>query len=148
MFKSFGYSGQISSLLAMLCTYCERVPVEVKGQTKYVKASERILPQGSPASPMITNIICRHLDARLSKLAAGYQCTYTRYADDLSFSFAEALTGPQIKKFVFDIQCAVHDEGLKINKAKTRYLKKNNRQCVTGVVINNEEIGVPKAFVK
>lgn len=34
MFKAFGYSGYISSLLAMLCTYCERVPIEVRGETK------------------------------------------------------------------------------------------------------------------
>lgn len=31
---------------------------------------------------------------------------------------------------------------------KTHILRKNNRQYITGIVINNEEIGVPKKWVK
>ncbi len=148
MFKSFGYSGYISSLLAMLCTYCERMPIEIKGQTRYVKTSERILPQGSPASPMITNIICRRMDFKIGELTSKYNFSYSRYADDMSFSFEGAIDKEQIKKFVFDVQCIVYDEGFRINKEKTRYLKKNNRQCVTGIVINNEQLGVPKIWLK
>ncbi|HGW7490657.1 TPA: reverse transcriptase domain-containing protein, partial [Escherichia coli] len=44
------------------------------------------LPQGSPCSPVITNLICRILDFRLSKLAVTYGCSYSRYADDITFS--------------------------------------------------------------
>jgi len=84
MFFSYGYSGEISTLLAMICTYCERIPIEVKGEIKYVATSKRILPQGSPASPMITNILCRKLDSRLSGLAKKSGFTYSRYADDMS----------------------------------------------------------------
>ena len=65
LYQSFGYSGYISSLLAMVCTYCERMPLKIKGEIKYIKTSDRILPQGSPASPMITNIICRNMDLSL-----------------------------------------------------------------------------------
>lgn len=148
LFKSFGYSGYIASLLAMLCTYCERMPIEIKGQTKYVKTSERILPQGSPASPMITNIICRKLDSKLRELAELYQFTYSRYADDMSFSFKESLEQKQIGKILYEIECRVKEEGFEINREKTHYLKKNNRQCITGIVINNEEIGVPKVWLK
>ncbi|MCL1918219.1 MAG: reverse transcriptase domain-containing protein [Peptococcaceae bacterium] len=182
LFKSFGYSGYIASLLAMICTYCERVPIEVKGQIKYVRSSERILPQGSPASPMITNIICRRMDAKIRDLATNFpsghpvqsghpaqsghpvqsghpaqtnspascRCTYTRYADDMSFSFDSTLPidAEHIKKFIHQIQRIVHSEGFKINKQKTRYLKHNNRQAVTGIVINNEEISVPKVWLK
>ncbi|MGN0143475.1 MAG: reverse transcriptase domain-containing protein, partial [Clostridium sp.] len=89
MFQSFGYSGYVSSLLAMICTYCERMEMEVKGEKVFVKTSDRILPQGSPASPMITNIICSKLDKRLNGLAQKYDFSYSRYADDMSFSFNE-----------------------------------------------------------
>jgi len=156
MFKSFGYSGYISSLLAMLCTYCERVPIEVKGRIRYVKTSDRILPQGSPASPMITNILCRRLDQRLMELASRHGFAYSRYADDMSFSKggktdadADAdADAESVKKAVFAIQCVVNDEGFRINKKKTRYLGRNSRQSVTGIVINDGQPGVPKAWVK
>jgi len=148
MFKSFGYSGYISSLLAMICTYCERMPIEVKGQMRYVKTSERILPQGSPASPMITNIICRGLDKKINALAEEQAFSYSRYADDMSFGFNKEPDSESLKNILFRIQKVVYSEGLRINKKKTRFLRPNNRQCVTGIVINNEQPGVPRNWVK
>ena len=44
------------------------------------------LPQGSPCSPVISNLIGHLLDLRLCKLATRYGCTYSRYADDITFS--------------------------------------------------------------
>lgn len=44
------------------------------------------LPQGSPCSPVITNLISHSLDIQLASLAKKYKCTYTRYADDITFS--------------------------------------------------------------
>lgn len=148
MFCAFGYSPYISSLLAMLCTYCERMPIEVKGKTAFVKTSSRILPQGSPASPMITNIICRRLDHKLSNLSSEYGCNFTRYADDLSFSFTDDTPHVDVNRFIFHVHRVVEQEGFKVNNSKTRYLRNNNRQSITGIVINNEEIGVPKIWIK
>src|SRR6266568_2538034 len=44
------------------------------------------LPQGAPTSPVISNMICWKLDRELEKLAHYNKCTYTRYADDITFS--------------------------------------------------------------
>jgi hypothetical protein len=44
------------------------------------------LPQGSPCSPVISNLVANVLDMRLVKLASESGCTYSRYADDLTFS--------------------------------------------------------------
>src|SRR5690606_25401369 len=44
------------------------------------------LPQGSPCSPVISNLITHALDIRLASLAKKHSCVYTRYADDLTFS--------------------------------------------------------------
>lgn len=148
LFHSFGYSNYIASLCAMLCTYCERVPIEIKGEIKYVKSSERILPQGSPASPMITNLICRRMDQRLDGFSKIAGFTYTRYADDMSFSFQESFEKVPISKILNFISKIVSEEGFSINKNKTRFLKKHNCQSITGVVINHEEIGVKKDWVK
>lgn len=148
LFKYFGYSGYISSLLAMLCTYCERMPVEIKGETKYIKTTDRILPQGSPASPMITNIICHRMDKRLNGISNKYNFTYTRYADDISFSYMGEKNSINISQFISIIRKIVTEEGFSINKKKTKVLRPNNRQIITGIVINNDEIGVTKKWVK
>ncbi|MDP4182292.1 MAG: reverse transcriptase domain-containing protein, partial [Bacillota bacterium] len=147
MFKSFGYSGYIASLLAMLCTYCERMPIEVKGKTKYVVTSERILPQGSPASPMITNILCRKFDKRLNGLAEKLGFVYTRYADDMSFSSDSTLKDRE-GKLCGLVSKIAKEEGFIINKPKTRFLRKSNRQSITGIVINNDDLSVSKKWVR
>ncbi len=148
LYQSFGYSGYISSLLAMVCTYCERMPLEIKGEIKYIKTSDRILPQGSPASPMITNIICRSMDKRINGLCKKYGITYTRYADDMSFSYTGDTSNFAIGRFLNSINTIIEAEGFHMKKEKTHILRKNNRQYITGIVINNEEIGVPKKWVK
>lgn len=154
MFQNFGYSGYVASLLAMICTYCERMEMEIKGETVYVKTSDRILPQGSPASPMITNIICNKLDKRLNGLALKYDFTYSRYADDMSFSFNKdniILSNEEdinVGKVLGIISKIIREEGFSINSEKTKFLRENNRQAITGIVINNDEIGVPKKWVK
>lgn len=45
-----------------------------------------VLPQGAPSSPILTNMICAPLDNHLMRLAKQSGCTYTRYADDITFS--------------------------------------------------------------
>ncbi|RYZ78940.1 MAG: RNA-directed DNA polymerase, partial [Proteobacteria bacterium] len=47
------------------------------------------LPQGSPCSPVITNLITHALDIRLASLAKDNSCVYTRYADDITISTRE-----------------------------------------------------------
>ena len=44
------------------------------------------LPQGAPTSPVISNLLASTLDIALNRLARRERCTYTRYADDITFS--------------------------------------------------------------
>lgn len=114
----------------------------------YVKTSSRILPQGSPASPMITNLICRQLDHRLSGLANAYGLTYSRYADDMSFTYHEDLSSLKIGQFMSLSHHIITQEGFKLNSSKTKFLYPHTRQCITGIVINNDTIGVPRDWVR
>ena len=42
----------------------------------------------------------------------------------------------------------IREEGFSINAKRTKFLRGNNRQSITGIVINNDEIGVTKKWVK
>lgn len=147
MYKSLGYSGYIASILAIICTFCERMAIEVDEKTRFVATTKRILPQGSPASPMITNIICRRMDSRLEGLSKKFSFTYTRYADDMSFSTQEE-NKDELARFYGLIQKIIKEEGFEINRLKTRFLRRNNQQNVTGLVVNNESLGIPRKWIR
>ncbi len=120
---------------------------EVRGTTKYVATTKRILPQGSPASPMITNIICQRLDKRLKGLSDKFGLTYSRYADDLSFSLKDQKE-VNLGRFCGLIYKITKEEGFEINNSKTRFLRKNNQQKITGIILNNSELGLPRKWIK
>ena len=102
------------------------------------------LPQGSPSSPIISNFICEKLDLELYKYCRRFNITYTRYADDMSFSFSF----DKLPKFqVNNIISIIEQNGFKINKAKYRYYYGNTRQIVTGLVVN-EKVNVKREFYK
>lgn len=70
----FNFSKKIASVLAGLCcSYDEKLNVSA-------------LPQGSPASPLLTNAICDKLDRRMKGVAKRFGLHYSRYADDMTFS--------------------------------------------------------------
>jgi retron-type reverse transcriptase len=138
LFSSFGYSGAVSTVLALLCTECARVAVpspEDAGKKLWIATTPRALPQGACTSPLLSNLICRRLDARLTALAHKRGYTYTRYADDLTFSArGEACAG--VRALQLTVAHIAHDEGFAVRPDKTRVLRKNARQEVTGVVVN------------
>jgi RNA-directed DNA polymerase len=136
LFQSFGYSEAAATIFGLLCTEAEIEEVELDGKTYFVAISDRHLPQGSPASPAITNLLCRRLDRRLVQMAQELGFTYTRYADDLTFSGAgESLR--HICNILRRTESIVAHEGFAINQQKTRILRKNRQQEVTGIVVNS-----------
>lgn len=99
------------------------------------------VPQGAPSSPALANLICRPLDFELKALADRHNLTYTRYADDLTFSYTQKQFN--MGTMLSEVELAVSKLGLKLNTKKTRVLRPHRRMCVTGVVIN-EKLSVPK----
>lgn len=150
VFRHAGYSEQIATLLAMLCTEAPRQLIQHHHANLYVALGERCLPQGSPASPAITNIICVNLDRRLTGLAEKLGLRYSRYADDLTFSLPKTATvtpdaqsqSALIKQLIGNVANILREEGFAIHPDKTRVIRPNNRQQVTGMVINGN--GMPR----
>ena len=139
MMPPFNLNGEKENLaffLASLCTH----PFEVEGEIKHV------LPQGAPTSPTITNILCRRLDRKLTGFAKRFGVTYSRYADDITFSsnhdiYKKEDFQKELKRIIED------DQKLKINPKKTRLQNENYRQEVTGLVVN-EKVNVTRRYVK
>jgi RNA-directed DNA polymerase len=110
------------------------------------------LPQGSPCSPVISNLIAHVLDIRLNELARRHHCTYTRYADDITFSTSEKLFSPDIAVPVLGtlnqweagkkLLTCIKRAGFELNPAKTRMQLRYSRQNVTGLVIN-QKVNIP-----
>ena len=133
--KSLGYSPEVATTLSLLCTELPTTEVLLDGTTWHVARGERVLPQGSPASPALTNILCWGLDHRLAGLAAKLGFAYTRYADDLTFSHMadDAHVGTLLKA----VAQIVEEEGFSLHPNKTRVMRAGSRQEVTGLVVND-----------
>ena len=142
LFRSFGYSEKIATVAALICTEPEVDEVELDGERYFVHVSERRLPQGAPTSPVITNLLCRRFDARMMGTAEKLGFTYTRYADDLSFS-ASGESKENLQKLLWRVRAIVTDEGFVVHPDKLRIMRKGARQEVTGLTVN-ERVGVPR----
>ncbi len=122
VFRSLGYADDVSFILGRLCTL------------------NGTLPQGAATSPALSNIIARRMDARLKGLADKFQLSYTRYADDMTFS------GDKIPlKFVSLVTLIVASEGFCINEKKTNLILGPGRRIVTGLQVN-ESLRPTRAF--
>jgi retron-type reverse transcriptase len=100
------------------------------------------LPQGAPTSPALANLAAFKLDRRLSGLAASLELTYTRYADDLTFSGSARLVrvANTLRRAVAAI---ARDEGFTVNESKSMLATRAGRQRVCGVIVN-EHVNVPR----
>ncbi|MEZ4382154.1 MAG: reverse transcriptase family protein [Nannocystaceae bacterium] len=138
VFRALGYSEAIATILALLCTEPETIEVELDGRTYYVGLGDRVLPQGSPASPAITNVLCRRLDRRLDGLAEQLGFEYTRYADDLTFSRRGDVRSTEVGELLGKAADIVRHEGFKVHPDKTRVMRRGRQMEVTGVVVNDK----------
>jgi RNA-directed DNA polymerase len=135
LFEHLGYPTEAAAALAGLCTYRPRL---ADGRMVW----PGMLPQGAPTSPAITNLVCRRLDARLTAFATKLGATYTRYADDLTFSFASE--PEKLGRFLWWVDQICQQEGFTENTKKRRVLRRSCQQRVTGIVVN-EHLAVPRA---
>lgn len=146
LFRSIGYSPAVATLLALLCTEAPRRPVVYDGSTYWVAIGTRALPQGACTSPAISNQIARHLDRRLAGMATKHQWTYTRYADDLTFS-CDASNADSVGRLMASVRHIVEEEGFAVNPRKGRVQRRGGRQTVTGIVVN-EKLSIAREEVR
>lgn len=123
IFKTIGYNKLISTIFTNICTY------------------NGILPQGSPCSPKLANLTAWTLDNRIQGYVGKRGITYTRYADDLTFS---GLNPDKVVKIIPMIKTIIVSECFIINHSKTRIAGAARSKIVTGLVISDDNIGIGK----
>ncbi len=144
VFTAMNWEAEAATILSRLCTL------------------EGRLPQGAPTSPALSNLVCRKLDARLSALAEHFDGHYTRYADDLTFSFpafgrnkrrrpkpadqpSRRRPGGVTRKLLTWIKEIIQTEGFRIQmKKQVRVQRQHQRQTATGLVVN-QAVNLPRA---
>jgi RNA-directed DNA polymerase len=109
----FNFPADLSSLLTDLCSYQKR------------------LPMGAPTSPALSNLCCLFFDFQLEQLAAEHQAIFTRYADDLTFSFRAA---PPLE-FMDQVRIIILRHGFVVNENKLRLQNRLEQPEITGLVM-------------
>lgn len=137
----FNMNTDVASAFAGMC--CMRVP---SADGKKARRYDYVLPQGSPASPMLTNIVCQRLDRRLSGLAKRFGLRYTRYADDITFSSDHNVYAGD-GEFMTELRRIIEEQHFTINESKTRLQKRGSRQEVTGLVVS-DKVNVVRKYTR
>ncbi len=97
-----------------------------------------LLPLGLHTSPLISNLVCTDLDRRLFALSQRYGSSYSRYADDITFS-SNGVLPPKI-----EIQSCVEEEGFALSPTKFRVTKLGQAHYVTGLSISDSNPRIPR----
>ena len=124
-FRTIGWSTEAAELLTRLCTH------------------DGGLPQGAPTSPRLSNLVNLPMDHRLAKLAARCGAVYTRYADDLTFSF-DAQGRASVASTIRATKSIVRFYGYALHtREKLHIRRRHQRQLVTGLVVN-QRVALPR----
>lgn len=133
--KPFNFAHPTATVLAQLCTHNGK------------------LPQGACTSPILANIASASLDKQLTQFAGRKKISYSRYADDITFSFNQRNIDI-IKKnddgsysLSETIDNIISKNGFKINYDKFRVQTRNTRQSVTGLVVN-DKVNINRRYIR
>jgi len=119
-----GYSKDAAALLARLFTY------------------QGTLPQGSPASPVLSNLVFQDVDSFFEKTASEMNARYTRYADDVVFS-GKGVFPEDLKQIVTD---AITSKGWAISPHKESLAVRPSRLKVYGLIVEGDEPRLTKGY--
>lgn len=143
-------------VLGLFCSHPFDFAPSVAAVLAEICCAAKILPQGAPTSPAISNLVCRGMDRDLAALARMHRCRYTRYCDDITISTNRESFPPAIAEASEDGRAVTLGHGVlsvlashsfQPNDRKTRVRTQRDRQEVTGLV-SNIKVNVPREFVR
>ncbi len=147
VFRSLGYAGILSLELARICTMTLKRSARAKDPSVryaspaveyYHTPTVGILPQGAPTSPMLSNLVMRDIDQRLTVLAKTSDMRFTRYADDIVFSCTDRRSGSAIRLVRNQILKVLNEAGFRPNSRKTVIRGPGDRKIVLGMLVDGK----------
>lgn len=111
--NTFCFTPELTKVLTELCSFQGR------------------LPMGAPTSPALSNLACLFFDFQLEKLSAEHGAVFTRYADDLTFSFREAPAAAVLD----GVRTVVLRHSFVVNEDKVRLQNRLEQPEITGLVM-------------
>lgn len=154
LFRNMGYTALLAFELARICTYSvtEISTVEMENNSNlYPYTRQRplgTLPQGAPTSGKIANQIAISLDEDLMELSSMVGASYTRYADDLVFSFSSIYSRAAANKLISLVTKICHSNGFTLNTSKIVVIKPGGRKEVLGYLVDSDKPRLPKSYIK
>ena len=98
------------------------------------------LPQGTPTSTHIANIVFLKIDCQLIEFCTNKNITYTRFVDDLTFSSQQ-----DFQHLVPQILETITSSGFRLSRRKTKYA---GNQTITGIKVFNHKIDAPDNIIE
>ena len=101
-----------------------------------IKGDGLVLSIGAPTSPLISNFVMFSFDKKVSAECLNKKITYTRYADDITFS-------TRVKNALFEMPLFIASvlnetmEGIELKHEKTIFTSRAHNRHVTGVTLTN-----------
>jgi len=111
--NTFCFTPELAKVLTSLCSYQGR------------------LPMGAPTSPALSNLACLFFDFQLEKLSEAHGAVFTRYADDITFSFRNAPAATLLD----EVRTTVLRHSFVVNEDKVRLQNRLEQPEITGMVM-------------
>lgn len=133
--------GFLFNMVSRIYPFSEVVNV-IQGRTELMQALSLCflnngLPQGTPISPTLTNLMMIPIDYKLFNTFRKDQKVYTRYADDLLISGKKSFSAQETEAFIKDV-LAEFNAPFSINRDKTRYGSRAGSNWNLGVMLNKD----------
>lgn len=90
---------------------------------------------GAPSSPVLSNILLNEFDDEVNKRVLAHKITYTRYADDMTFSAERTWNLREVDRILRSVIYRMTSPKLLINNSKTVLVTPKYHRQVTGLVL-------------
>lgn len=156
IFIGLGYRELISFEMARLCTRpgigaLNKISTERPLSRDYYRVIRKYrtpvgvgyLPQGSPTSGALANLVMRLIDERISEAISGTGIVYTRYADDITFSVTDRFSRQEAVDLIRMTDRILRLKGFLRHQKKTKVVPPGARKIVLGLLVDGDHLKIP-----